>query len=278
MESAIKTTPSMTAGNLQSRQCERSEVERVRRFVAYAKLRLNNAAYYPPYGGHRYMVALALYSKCITVAEAALTLLDAGFGDEAFGMTRTLIDIFFTLRYIANQDTDARAKLYYEFVSKDVEGFWSAQRLVRLRQHSLHQHQRRPGGLFLGRWCVLHFLADIFKQFYFLQQHDQQPEQLWLLHVFSLDSGDHEQRADREQSLVQLPAEQFAGTEYRGDVGLQRLLWNVLQRMPEQLYVRQRHIRAQIRSGFGPIRERGPDHKRKQLQFDWEHHGWHVLI
>jgi hypothetical protein len=109
----------------QLRQCERSEVEHVRKFVAYAKLQLNNTSYYPPYGGHRYMVALALYSKCITVAEAALTLLSAGFGDEAFGMTRTLIDIFFTLRYIANQDTDARAKLYYQFASKDVEG-WHA--------------------------------------------------------------------------------------------------------------------------------------------------------
>lgn len=50
-----------------------------------------------------------------------MTLLDAGFSDEAFGMTRTLIDIFITLRYIANKDTDERAQLYYEFVSKDVQ-------------------------------------------------------------------------------------------------------------------------------------------------------------
>jgi hypothetical protein len=103
--------------------CKRSEVEHVRKFVAYAKSLLNNAVYYPPYGGHRYMVALVLYSKCITVAEATLTLLDAGFGDEAYGMTRTLIDIFFTLRYVSNKDTDARAKLYYEFFAKDIEGW-----------------------------------------------------------------------------------------------------------------------------------------------------------
>jgi Family of unknown function (DUF5677) len=107
----------------QSRLCGRSGVEHVRKFVAYAKLRLNKTAYYPPHGGHRYMVALALYSKCITVAEAILTLLDTGFSDEAYGMTRTLIDIFFTLRYISNKDTDARAKLYFEFVSKDVAGW-----------------------------------------------------------------------------------------------------------------------------------------------------------
>jgi hypothetical protein len=104
---------------LQSRQCERSEVEHVRKFVAYVKRRINDARYYPPVEGYRYIVALALYSKCITVAEAILVLLDAGFNDEAFGMTRTLVDVYFTLRYIANQDTDGRARRFSEFAFKD---------------------------------------------------------------------------------------------------------------------------------------------------------------
>ena len=102
-----------------SDRCERSEVEHVRKFVAYVKRRLNGTRYYPPYEGYRYMVALALYSKAITVAEATLVLIDAGFSDEAFGMTRTLIDISFTLHYIANQDTDERARRYAEFSFKD---------------------------------------------------------------------------------------------------------------------------------------------------------------
>jgi len=103
--------------------CKRSEIDHVRRFVAYAKLCVNEARYYPPFNRHRYMVALALYAKCLTVAEATIVLLDAGFGDEAFGVTRTLIDIFLTLRYIANKDTDERAQLYYEFASKWVKGW-----------------------------------------------------------------------------------------------------------------------------------------------------------
>lgn len=69
------------------------------------------------------MVALALYGKSLTVAEATIALLDAGFGDEAFAMTRTLIDIFFTLRYIANKESDERAVKYYRFASKWVEGW-----------------------------------------------------------------------------------------------------------------------------------------------------------
>jgi len=52
-----------------------------------------------------------------------MLLVEAGFGDEAFGMTRTIVDIFVTLRYIANQDTDERAQLYYQYFAKDIEGW-----------------------------------------------------------------------------------------------------------------------------------------------------------
>jgi len=105
---------------LQGGVCEHAEIEHVRKFVAYAKHHVNNTRYYPPLNGYRYMVALALYSKSFTVAEATMALLDAGFNDEAFGITRTLADIYITLRYIANQDTEERAKLYFNFVAKDV--------------------------------------------------------------------------------------------------------------------------------------------------------------
>jgi hypothetical protein len=101
--------------------CHRSEIEHVRRFVTYAKHCLDQAGYYPPVNAHRYMVALALYSKCITVAEAVLALIDAGFGDEAFAMTRTLVDVFITLRFITNRDTDDRAKRYAHFTAKESE-------------------------------------------------------------------------------------------------------------------------------------------------------------
>jgi hypothetical protein len=86
---------------------------------------VNSAWYYPPRNGYRYLVALALYSKCLTVAEAIILLVDGGYGDEAFGMTRTLVDIFISLRYIANKDTDDRAQRYYQFYAKDIEG-WHA--------------------------------------------------------------------------------------------------------------------------------------------------------
>ena len=101
------------------RKCAQSEIQHVRKFVAYAKLRVNAARYYPPNSAPRYLLALALYSKSITVAEATMALIDAGFSDEAFGMTRTLIDIFFTLHYISNKDTEERALRYAQFTFKN---------------------------------------------------------------------------------------------------------------------------------------------------------------
>src|ERR1035437_10615374 len=92
-----------------SRPCPHSDTEHLRKFLNYAKRLVNEACIYPPITAHRYLVALALYSKCLTVAEAVLLLIEAGFGDEAFGMTRTLTDIYFTLRYIANKDTDRKS-------------------------------------------------------------------------------------------------------------------------------------------------------------------------
>jgi hypothetical protein len=109
--------------NKKAPSCTTNEVEHIRKFVAFVKTSVNNAWYYPPLRAYRYMVALALYSKCITVAEATIALLDSGFADEAFGLTRTLVDIFITLRYISNHDTEERARLYYEFFTKDTEGW-----------------------------------------------------------------------------------------------------------------------------------------------------------
>jgi hypothetical protein len=105
------------------RPCQHSDVEHIRKFINYAKLHLNETRYYPPINAYQFLVALALYSKCLTAAEATLVLIDSGFGDEAFGMTRTLIDIYFTLRYIANKDTEERARLYWGFFAKDRENW-----------------------------------------------------------------------------------------------------------------------------------------------------------
>ena len=99
--------------------CRVSEVTHIEKYTAYLKRAVNEARFYPPRRETRSLVALALYSKAIRVSEAVAVLLRAGFADEAFGLTRTIIDISFTLRYIANQDTQTRADKFYYFFTKD---------------------------------------------------------------------------------------------------------------------------------------------------------------
>jgi hypothetical protein len=61
------------------------------------------------------VVILALLSKTLTVGRAICALVDAGFPAEAFGMSRTLMDLFFTVRYITNKDTEERATRYVKY-------------------------------------------------------------------------------------------------------------------------------------------------------------------
>jgi Family of unknown function (DUF5677) len=60
--------------------------------------------------------------QALTVARAVCLLVDGGFRSEAFGLSRTLVDVCFTVHYIGNADTEVRAKLFAEFYAKDHEG------------------------------------------------------------------------------------------------------------------------------------------------------------
>lgn len=64
---------------------------------------------------YRSAVILALLSKALTVARAICSLVESGFPAEAFGLSRTLMEIYFCLRYIGNKDTENRAKTYVNY-------------------------------------------------------------------------------------------------------------------------------------------------------------------
>ena len=72
---------------------------------------------------YRSHVFLALISKALTVGRAICSLVQAGFPGEAFGMSRTLVDIFLTVRYISNKDTETRAETYVNYFAKTHEGW-----------------------------------------------------------------------------------------------------------------------------------------------------------
>ena len=66
---------------------------------------------------YRSRVLLALMSKALTVGRAVCELVKMGFYGEAYGLSRTVAEIFFTVRYICNRDTEARAEKYFKYTS-----------------------------------------------------------------------------------------------------------------------------------------------------------------
>ena len=60
-------------------------------------------------------------TKAFQLHEAVLVLCRAGFGSEAFALSRILLEIYITLRWITNQDQSRRAEDLAFFVAKRKE-------------------------------------------------------------------------------------------------------------------------------------------------------------
>lgn len=85
-----------------------TQIEKLEQFI-------NGWQMIPATGALRNQVLLALLSKLLTVGRATCALVDSGFPAEAFGFSRTLIDLFFSVRYISNNDTEERATTFVEY-------------------------------------------------------------------------------------------------------------------------------------------------------------------
>lgn len=86
-------------------------IENLERYV-------NQLRIIPATNVYRTKVVLPILSKALNVSRAICTLVKAGFPAEAFAMSRTLIDIFFCVRYMSNRDTDSRITTYVEHAGK----------------------------------------------------------------------------------------------------------------------------------------------------------------
>ena len=84
---------------------------------------LNDAQFIPAIRRYRGIVTLALLSKSLTVSRAVCSLVEDGFPAEAFGLSRTLVEIFFTVRYMSTTDPEAQAKKFAEYFAKAHEGW-----------------------------------------------------------------------------------------------------------------------------------------------------------
>jgi hypothetical protein len=88
-----------------------TQIKRLEKFI-------NDWQMIPTTDALRNRVILPLLSKALTVGRAICALVKAGFPGEAFGLSRTLIDIFFAVRYISNKDTEMRATTFAEYAAR----------------------------------------------------------------------------------------------------------------------------------------------------------------
>lgn len=88
-----------------------SVLEEISKLESY----LNELQMLPATHRYRNAVILALLSKSLTVSRAICLLEEHGFDGEAFGLTRTLIEIYFCVRYIGNKHTEERAQTYVKY-------------------------------------------------------------------------------------------------------------------------------------------------------------------
>jgi hypothetical protein len=73
-------------------------------------------------------------TKAFQVHEAVLVLCRAGFGAEAFALTRVMLEMYITLRWITNDDQNKRAEEFAFFVAKRKE--YAAQVFAKYRPGS----------------------------------------------------------------------------------------------------------------------------------------------
>ena len=95
-----------------------AEIEKLEEFI-------NDSEFCPAARFYRSNVLLALISKALTLGRAVCVLVQAGFPGEAFSLSRTLVEVFFNVRYISNKNTEGRAKKYAGYFTKTHESWTS---------------------------------------------------------------------------------------------------------------------------------------------------------
>ena len=95
-----------------------SQLRAIRLAVQSIKRHMNRKRYQPRRNVFSDMVALGLISKAVRVAEAGICLIDAGLPEEAFGLSRTLVEIALSTRFIANRYSERRARRFAFYGAK----------------------------------------------------------------------------------------------------------------------------------------------------------------
>lgn len=105
-----------------------SELKKVGRFIQVAEAEINRLGLYPrsPWMYPFDLVGLATVSKALALSKACLKLVSSGFPDEAYGLSRSIVECANNLRFMtAEWDTrDTRVRNYVKHHLAD-KAFWA---------------------------------------------------------------------------------------------------------------------------------------------------------
>src|SRR5215469_1258766 len=74
-------------------------------------------------------VLLMVTSRALRIGLAVCHLVKGGFYDEAFGLTRSVLEAFFIVKYISTKDSEKRAQSYLDYL----EAYYYNQEEIRKR-------------------------------------------------------------------------------------------------------------------------------------------------
>jgi hypothetical protein len=101
-----------------------ADLEHVRALLTATTAYLDELEIYPRSRGiFLDAVLLAILSKSLRVADAVCLLVECGFHSEAFGLSRTMLELALFARYISNKDSFSRSEIFAKYFAKDLEGW-----------------------------------------------------------------------------------------------------------------------------------------------------------
>jgi hypothetical protein len=113
-----------------SRELNPKHKREMKRVIRKIQTFLNNMRIYPRRQVLLDNVVLAHVSKGLKVAQAVMCLIEADLPEEAFGLSRTLVEVAFNLRFITNRYSERRAKRFVGYFAR-----WKLEQIRRAIKH-----------------------------------------------------------------------------------------------------------------------------------------------
>lgn len=126
---------------MKHRRLRPSHIRDLKSMITKMERYFKRSRFYPRSNVYLDKVVLAHVSKALTVARSVLCLIEADLHEEAFGLTRTLVEVAFNLRFITIKNSENRARRFVHYFA-----VWRLEQIERAMKHFYIEDKkgRRP--------------------------------------------------------------------------------------------------------------------------------------